>query len=285
MHGVDTTPRPREGRDADGITSSSNVTISDSIIETADDAIVSKAIARDGEAAGRWRTYRHRPRSTSSSTALTIGTETQADIRHVPFNNCVIRNSNRYSGSTSRTARCQRCDRDHLTVETASATGIGGAARSCASWCRKHGPRHRSRCHPRHHRDRRDRPGARDKYHRRAPGAPDRDRTGCRISTSPCCRRRCADKCADDALFIESARGVEAAISRRDGRGGPSRNGGAVGAAEGSDFDVDAFKVRQGLPSSNAAPILVEDVDRGAIETVRRPRKPTPGSCSRCRGR
>ena len=32
-----------------------------------------------------------------------------------------------------------------------------------------------------------------------------------------------------------------------------------------SDFDVDGFKGRQGLPSSNAAPILVEDVDRGVI--------------------
>jgi hypothetical protein len=32
-----------------------------------------------------------------------------------------------------------------------------------------------------------------------------------------------------------------------------------------SDFDVDAFKGRQGLPSSNASPILVEDVDRGVI--------------------
>ena len=32
-----------------------------------------------------------------------------------------------------------------------------------------------------------------------------------------------------------------------------------------SDFDVDAFKGRQGLPGSDAAPILAEDVDRGVI--------------------
>ena len=35
---------------------------------------------------------------TSSSTALMIGTETQADVRHVLFNNCVIRNSNKGFG-------------------------------------------------------------------------------------------------------------------------------------------------------------------------------------------
>ena len=86
---------------ADGIdiVSSRNVTISDSIIETADDAIVLKAIARDGQPA--------RPTEnvtvtncvlTSSSTALMIGTETEADIRHVLFNNCVIRNSNKGFG-------------------------------------------------------------------------------------------------------------------------------------------------------------------------------------------
>src|SRR5690606_14303086 len=34
----------------------------------------------------------------SSSTALMIGTETNADIRHVLFNNCVIRNSNKGFG-------------------------------------------------------------------------------------------------------------------------------------------------------------------------------------------
>jgi Glycosyl hydrolases family 28 len=90
-----------KGVNADGIdiVSSRNVTIADSIIETADDAIVLKAIARDGQPA--------RPTEnvtvtncvlTSSSTALMIGTETEADIRHVLFNNCVIRNSNKGFG-------------------------------------------------------------------------------------------------------------------------------------------------------------------------------------------
>lgn len=90
-----------KGVNADGIdiVSSRNVTISDCQIETGDDAIVLKAIARDGRPA--------RPTEnvtvtncvlTSSSTPLMIGTETQADIRHVVFSNCVLRNSNKGFG-------------------------------------------------------------------------------------------------------------------------------------------------------------------------------------------
>jgi hypothetical protein len=33
-----------------------------------------------------------------------------------------------------------------------------------------------------------------------------------------------------------------------------------------SDFEVDGFRGRQGLTTSTAAPILIEDVDRGAIQ-------------------
>ena len=110
VHGVYIYSDLEKGVNADGIdiVSSRNVTISDSIIETADDAIVLKAIARDGQPA--------RPVEnvtvtncvlTSSSTALMIGTETQADIRHVLFNNCVIRNSNKGFGiNVQDGARC-----------------------------------------------------------------------------------------------------------------------------------------------------------------------------------
>lgn len=88
-----------KGVNADGIDicSTSNVTISDSIIITADDAIVLKTPSRKG-------------RDTvnpidnivvtncilsSSSSPLTVGTETFADISHVVFSNCTIRNSNK----------------------------------------------------------------------------------------------------------------------------------------------------------------------------------------------
>jgi polygalacturonase len=81
------------------IVSSSNVTISDSIIVTADDAICLKTERIGGQPA--------RPVEnvtvtnsilSSSSTPLMIGTETHADIRHVVFSNCVIRNSNKGVG-------------------------------------------------------------------------------------------------------------------------------------------------------------------------------------------
>ena len=90
-----------KGVNADGIdiVSSSNVLISDSIVVTGDDAIVVKTQGRGGQPA--------KPAEnitvtncilTSSSTPMEIGTETEADIRHVVFSNSVIRDSNRAFG-------------------------------------------------------------------------------------------------------------------------------------------------------------------------------------------
>jgi len=90
-----------KGVNADGIDicSSKNVVISDSIITTADDAIVLKAIARNGKKANVVENVTvTNCILTSSSTPLMVGTETEADIRHVIFSNCVIRNSNKGFG-------------------------------------------------------------------------------------------------------------------------------------------------------------------------------------------
>jgi polygalacturonase len=90
-----------KGVNADGIdiVSSSNVTISDSIIVTGDDSIVLKTISRDGKPANPCENITvTNCILTSSSTALMIGTETEADIRHVLFTNCAIRNSNKGFG-------------------------------------------------------------------------------------------------------------------------------------------------------------------------------------------
>jgi hypothetical protein len=111
-----------KGVNADGIdiVSSRNVTIADSIIETADDAIVLKTIARNGQPA--------RPTEnvtvtncilSSSSTALMIGTETEADIRHVLFDHCVIRNANKGFGiNVQDGATVSNVIVSHLTIET-----------------------------------------------------------------------------------------------------------------------------------------------------------------------
>lgn len=91
-----------KGVNADGIDicSTSNVTISDSVIVTGDDSIVLKTPLWQGQ-------EKANPAEnivvtncvlTSSSTPLMIGTETHADIRHVIFSNCTIRNSNKGFG-------------------------------------------------------------------------------------------------------------------------------------------------------------------------------------------
>ena len=97
-----------KGVNADGIdiVSTSNVLISDSIIITADDAICLKTQAfRSAAANGARRPVRPTENITvtnsilsSSSTAMVIGTETLADIRHVVFSNIVVRDSNKVFG-------------------------------------------------------------------------------------------------------------------------------------------------------------------------------------------
>jgi polygalacturonase len=90
-----------KGVNADGIdiVSSRNVVISDCIIVTADDAIVLKAQGRGNAPAKPVENITvTNCILTSSSTALMIGTETNADIRHVVFSNCVIRDTNKGFG-------------------------------------------------------------------------------------------------------------------------------------------------------------------------------------------
>jgi polygalacturonase len=111
-----------KGVNADGIdiVSTSNVIISDSTIVTGDDSIVLKTISKNGKPA--------KPTEnvtvtncvlTSSSTPLMIGTETEADIRHVLFNNCVIRNSNKGFGiNVQDGATVSDVIISNLTIET-----------------------------------------------------------------------------------------------------------------------------------------------------------------------
>ncbi|MDQ2656387.1 MAG: glycosyl hydrolase family 28 protein [Bacteroidota bacterium] len=111
-----------KGVNADGIDicSSRNVTISDSVITTADDAIVLKAISRNDKKANPVEniTVTNCVLS-SSSTPLMIGTETEADIRHVVFNNCVIRNSNKGFGiNVQDGATVSNVIFSNLTIET-----------------------------------------------------------------------------------------------------------------------------------------------------------------------
>lgn len=86
-----------EGINADGIDIDGcrNVTISDCIVETGDDAIVLKTTALHGESRSCENITVSNCVLQSSSTALKLGTESHADFRYISFSNCVIRNSNR----------------------------------------------------------------------------------------------------------------------------------------------------------------------------------------------
>lgn len=90
-----------KGVNADGIDlcSCSDVIISDSVIVTGDDSIIVKTISRNGQKANTSENITvTNCILESSSTALGIGTETEADIKNILFTNCVIRNSNKGFG-------------------------------------------------------------------------------------------------------------------------------------------------------------------------------------------
>jgi hypothetical protein len=92
------------GVNSDGIdiVSSSNVTISDSVIITADDSICLKTELLDpspGRPVGPVENVLVTNSILgSSSTPMMIGTETHADIKHVVFSNIVVRDSNKVFG-------------------------------------------------------------------------------------------------------------------------------------------------------------------------------------------
>lgn len=81
-----------DGLDIDGCR---NVTVSNCIIETGDDAIVLKTTDKEGPAMPCENIVVTNCVLASTSAALKLGTESFADFRHIVFSNCVIRNSNR----------------------------------------------------------------------------------------------------------------------------------------------------------------------------------------------
>src|SRR5687767_2775596 len=271
VHGVYIYSDLEKGVNADGIdiVSSRNVTISDSLIETADDAIALKAITRDGQPALPVENVTvTNCVLTSSSTALMIGTETQADIRHVLFNNCVIRNSNKGFGiNVQDGAVVSDVIVSNLTVETARRHwNWWGSAELCKLVLKKRTPASKLGAI-------RDitlaNVIARVRGTSTIVGHPERPIENVRLSNINLTMlpENAPDKRADDALLIESARGVQVrdlSVLWGEEETEPKWRSALV-LRKVSDFDVDGFKGRQGLPSSNAPPILVEDVDRGVI--------------------
>ncbi len=112
-----------KGVNADGIDicSTSNVTISDSVITTGDDCIVLKTpLKRDtGKVNPMQNVVVTNCVLSSSSAPLKIGTETFGDIKHVIFSNCTIRNSNKgFAIDVLDGATVSDVIFSHLTIET-----------------------------------------------------------------------------------------------------------------------------------------------------------------------
>ena len=263
-----------KGVNADGIdiVSSRNVTISDSIIETADDAIVLKTIARDGRPA--------RPTEnvtvtncvlTSSSTPLMIGTETEADIHHVLFNNCVIRNSNKGFGiNVQDGAVVSNVIVSNLTIETSRRHwNWWGSAEMCKLVLKKRTPASRLGAI----RDIVvDNVVARVRGTSTIVGHPERAIENLRLSNIDMTMvpENAADKRASDALRLEHVRGArvrDVSVRWAEDAVEPKWRTALV-LRRVSGFDVDGFSGRQGIRASNDPAILLDHVEQGDVRNA-----------------
>jgi polygalacturonase len=264
-----------KGVNADGIdiVSSRNVTISDSIIETADDAIVLKTIARDGRPA--------RPTEnvtvtncvlTSSSTALMIGTETEADIRHVLFNNCVIRNSNKGFGiNVQDGATVSDVIISNLTIETSRRHwNWWGSAEMCKFVLKKRT------------RDARlgairnivvDSITARPRGTSTIIGHAEQPIENIRLSNIDITMlpENAVDKRATQALHVERVRGARVRdLHVRWSEDAPEPKWqSALSVRRVSEFEIDGFTGRQGIRGANHPALLLDESERGTIRNAR----------------
>jgi hypothetical protein len=263
-----------KGVNADGIdiVSSRNVTISDSIIETADDAIVLKAIARDGQPA--------RPTEnvtvtncilTSSSTALMIGTETEADIRHVLFNNCVIRNSNKGFGiNVQDGATVSDVVVSNLTIETSRRHwNWWGSAEMCKLVLKKRRPDSRLGAI-------RDiviaNVTAQPRGTSTITGHVDRPIENLRLSNVSLAMlpENAADKRATHALQLTHVRGLRIRdLSVRWAEQAPEPKWqSALVLRDVAGFSIDGFTGRPGLPGSTHPAVLLDGTSGGTLQNV-----------------
>jgi hypothetical protein len=275
VDGVHISSDLEKGVNADGIdiVSSRNVTIANSIIETADDAIVLKSIARNGQPA--------RPTEnvtvtncvlTSSSTALMIGTETEADIRHVLFSNCVVRNSNKGFGINVQDGGVvSDVIVSNLTVETSRRHwNWWGSAELCKLVLKKRTPASRLGAirdivmdnviaHPR---------GTST-----IVGHADRPIENIRLSNIDITMlpENVPDKRAGDALSLEQVRGAQirnVSIRWSEELVEPKWQS-ALTLRRVSEFEIDNFAGRQGLRTSNFPAIVLDESGHGVIRNTR----------------
>lgn len=259
-----------KGVNADGIdiVSTSNVIISDSTIVTGDDSIVLKTIAKNGKPA--------KPTEnvtvtncvlTSSSTPLMIGTETEADIRHILFNNCVIRNSNKGFGiNVQDGATVSDVIISNLTIETNRRHwNWWGDAEMCKFILHKRKPTSKLGV-------------IRDIVidniiahtsgtstitgHTEQPVENIR-MSNVQIFMNPENKK---DKRATHALRIENVHGLKIRdLTIHWSEEAEDQWKSAISLKKVTDFDIDSFSGRQGLKNSEEPAILMDDVSDGII--------------------
>ncbi len=264
-----------KGVNADGIDicSSANVTISDSVIVTGDDSIVVKSISRDGKKANPCENITvTNCILESSSTPLVIGTETEADIRHIVFNNCVIRNSNRGFGiNVQDGATVSSVIFSNITIETRRRHwNWWGSAELFKFVLKKRHPDSRLG-------------KIRDVFISNIiaqvrgtsiiSGHPDQPLEDIRISDlrlfmNP---EDAADKRATDALRFEEVRNMKIRdLSVKWATDAPEKKWQhALVLKNVSGFEIDSFSGRQGLENGNDPVILLDNVKDGVIRDSR----------------
>ncbi len=260
-----------KGVNADGIDicSSRNVTISDSVITTADDAIVLKAISRNNKKANPVEniTVTNCVLS-SSSTPLMIGTETEADIRHVVFNNCVIRNSNKGFGiNVQDGATVSNVIFSNLTIETSRRHwNWWGDSEMCKFVLKK--------------REESSRLGkirdiivdniiAHPMGTSTITGHPDQSLENIRISNVQMYMipENAKDKRSSHALKIENVNGLKIRDLSVvwDEEKPEEKWGSALVLKNVSDFVIDSFEGRQGLKKGSAPAVLMDNAAEGVV--------------------
>jgi hypothetical protein len=275
VHGVYIYSDLEKGVNADGIdiVSSRNVTISDSIIETADDAIVLKTISRDGQPAQPTENVTvTNCVLASSSCALMIGTETEADIRHVLFTNCVIRNSNKGFGiNVQDGAVVSDVIYRGLTIETNRRHwNWWGSAEMCKFILKKRTPAARLGtirdisiadviAHPR---------GTSTIVGHAERPIENVRLTGVELEMLP---ENAADKRATHAIRFENVRGlrVRDLSVRWTSEGAEPKWSSAMVLRRATDFAIDGFAGRQGRVAAEDAAIVLDEAVDGTIASAR----------------
>jgi hypothetical protein len=261
-----------KGVNADGIDicCTSNVTISDSVIITADDSIVIKTPERRGQ-------DKVNPVEnvvvtncvlSSSSTPLMIGTETFADIRHVIFSNCTIRNSNKGFGiNVQDGATVSDIIFRNLTIETSRRHwNWWGSAELCKFKLIKRSETSKLGkikdivvdtiiSHPR---------GTST-----IKGHPDQPIENIRINNVQIFMKPedAIDKRSSHALLMENIRGlvIQNMTIRWDQLNPEQAWQSALVLRNVSDFEIRSFSGRQGLVNGSSPAILLENIAEGLI--------------------